>query len=126
MSLFSNLKEKVAHYLEVNLRLLQLNFIKRTSNIMGYFIFLIIAMFCLFAMLLFMGFGLAEVFTYIANGSHIAGFFMTVGVYFLFILMLFGLRKRIIKIFASVFVAVLTESDDEDEEEEEKASKTDK
>lgn len=119
LNILSDLKDKVAHYLEVNLRLLQLNLIKRTSKVMGFFLFFIIILFVLFSILLFLGLGLAEVFTNIANGSRVAGFFMAMGSYFILILILFALRKSIVNGFANIFLPIFTEEDEDDAEDEE-------
>jgi len=118
MNIINEWKNKIAQYLNVQIKLIKLGFIERTSYLMGYFIFTIISLFFLLCMLLFLGLGLAEWFAAMVN-SRIGGFFMAIGAYFLLFLIFFGFRKMVIRFFASAFINVLTEHDDDDNEEKE-------
>jgi uncharacterized membrane protein len=114
MSIFNNLKEKVVEYIDVNIKLLKINLIERTSNIFGYLIYVIIVLFIVLAALLFFGFGLAELFTQLVN-SRTLGYFIALGVYLLILWILFASRRRIVKSFANSFIRIMTDQDDSDD-----------
>ena len=116
MNFISKLKEKLAHYIDVNVKLAKLNFIQHTSGILGYIIFLIICLFFAFSILLYLSMGLAAWFTVLVD-SRVAGFFMTVGVYILLLLLLFALRKNVVNFFTGSFIRIMTENDKDDDEE---------
>ncbi len=119
MSIFSDLKEKVTQYVDVHVRLFKINLIGRSANLFSYFLFSLICLFIFFCVILFIGFGLTEVFIS-AGLSKMASFFVVIGIYFLLLLIVLGLRKKITRFFASGFIRVLTEGDNEDEEEKQK------
>jgi hypothetical protein len=126
MNLLKSLKDKIARYIDVNVKLFKINFIQHTSNILSYFIFTIVSLFLLLAILIFMGLGLAEVFTAMVN-SRIGGFFMVMGAYILLLIFIFGIRKWVIRGFAGAFIRILTEQDkDEEEEKVEEQTETEK
>ena len=113
MNILSQLKEKVTEYVDVYVRLFKINFIGRTSNLISYFMFAMINMLIVFCIVLFSGFGLVELF--VAMGvSKLASFFLTVGVYLILLLIVFGFRKRLTRFFASSIIRVLTEGDEEE------------
>jgi hypothetical protein len=62
--------------------------------------------------MLFMGLGITELFM-LAGLPKVVSFFLTVGVYFVLLLIVIMLRKNITRFFASVFINVLTEGDEE-------------
>lgn len=113
MNFINKIKDKIAQYINVNLDVLKLNAIAYMARVLGYFAFSIICMFLVFAILLYLGFGLTEWFTMLADGSRIAGLFMTVGAYILLILVIFALRKSIVRMFANAIVRVLTDDEEE-------------
>ena len=80
MGILAQLKEKIAGYANVYLKLIKLNFIGRTANIFSYFLFALICMFIFFCIILFIGFGLTEVFMD-AGLSKMGSFFLVVCVY---------------------------------------------
>ncbi len=123
MNFIDKWKDKITQYAEVRLRLIQINFIRRTSTILSHMIFTMIALLIFFAILIFLGFGLAEWYTVLANGSRVAGFFMAIGTYVLLLLIAFALRRPITKGFTGIFIRILTERDDEEEEEEKQEKK---
>jgi hypothetical protein len=114
MSFITKWKDKITEYIEVRVDLVKLSFIERTSHILGYLVFTFVILSLLLPILIFLGIGMSEVFTSLFD-SRIAGYFMTVGVYLLFMLILVLSRRSIITGFANIFVAKLTESDDDDE-----------
>lgn len=105
-------KNKIAEYLDANIRLAKLNFIQFTARVFGYLIFVMIGALLGFAILIYVGFSMAETFTVLADGSRIAGFFMTVGFYLLLVAILYWLRKPIIRSFTSKMIQVLSENPD--------------
>jgi len=118
MSIFSQLKDKVTQYVDVYVKLFKLNFIGRTANLLSYFMFSMIALFIVFCMLLFTGLGLVEVFV-LAGMSKMASFFLTIGIYFLLLLIVVGLRKPITRFFSSSIIKVMTDGDEEDDAKQE-------
>lgn len=117
MSLLDSLKEKITHYFDVYIRLAKLNFIERTSSVMGFLVFALINMFLFFCIMLFLGLGLVEV-SIVLIDSKLASFFIVIGVYLLIMLVIFMQRRKIIRFFASSFIKVLTEHDEDEEDEE--------
>ena len=115
--MFSELKQKVTRYIEVNIKLAKLSFIERSANVFSYFLFALICLFLCFCIFLFIGFGLTEVFIE-AGLSKMVSFFVVIGIYVLFLLIIVGLRKRITRFFSNGFVNVLTEGDDADKKKE--------
>jgi hypothetical protein len=113
MSIIGRLKEKIAQYVDVYIRLIKINFIGRTANLLSYLMFAMISLFIAFCIILFLGFGLVEVF--VALGlSKLASFFITIGIYLLLLAVVIASRKKITRFFASGIISVLTD-DDEDE-----------
>ena len=119
MSIITQFKEKITKYLDVYIKLFKINFIGRTANLLSYFMFAMISLFFLFCILLFLGLGLTEAFI-VAGLTKMSSFFLTIGVYFVFLVLLILLRKNITRFFSSAFIKVLTEGDEDEEEKEEK------
>lgn len=114
--LFSDIKEKVVKYIEVNISLFKINLIGKTSGLMSYFMFALIALFMLSCIILFLGFGLSEVF-FEAGLSRASSYFLTTGVYSLLLIIVVLLRKPIVGFFTNSIINVLTddvEAEDED------------
>ncbi len=116
MSVFSELKNKVTQYIDVNVKLFKINFIGRTANLLSYFMFALIAMLVAFCIILFLGFGLVESFILLGL-TKVASFFITIGIYFLSLLVIVGFRGKITRFFASGIIRVMTEGDEEEKEE---------
>ncbi|MBA3828789.1 MAG: phage holin family protein [Taibaiella sp.] len=108
MNVIKEIKEKIARYLQVHLRLLQLDIVERVSSILGNFAFLLVILFCGFAMLLFVGFALSEYFTDLLN-SRVAGRFLTVGVYLVLMIVCIACKRSVINFFSSIFVRSITD-----------------
>lgn len=122
LDFISKWKDKLLGYVATQVRIAQLSFIERVSGLMSYFIFAIILIFIVFGIFLFMGFGIAEVFTAMVN-SRIGGFFLAAACYVLLAGILIALRKKILKKLSDVFVNILTEKQVDDEEENKSVSK---
>lgn len=108
MNIFSTIKEKIAQYFDVYLKLAKVNFIKGSSNILSYFVFILICLFFVFCILLLLGLGLVECF-HAAGLSLVASFFITLGIYIVFLFIIIGLRKNIIQFFSGTFIRMLTD-----------------
>jgi hypothetical protein len=108
MNIFSSIKEKIAQYIDVYLKLAKVNFIKGASNVLSYFVFVLICLFLLFCILLLLGFGLVSIF-HTAGLSLVASFFITFGIYILFLLFIVGLRKHIVQFFSAAFIRMMTD-----------------
>lgn len=115
MGLFSDLKEKILNYVDVHIKLLKLNFISRTANVISYIIFSILCMFVIFCVMLFSGFVLAEGLTALGI-SKFFSFLITFGFFMLVLLILFASRKRIIRMLGNTFVSVLTDDTTDNKE----------
>ena len=115
MGILNQLKEKITQYLNVYIKLCMINFIGRSASLFSYFLFALICLFIAFCVILFIGFGLTEVFIE-AGLSKMVSFFIVIGIYILLLLIVMMLRKPITRFFASGFIRVLTEGDEEDEE----------
>jgi len=114
MGILSQLKDKVTQYIDVYIKLFKLNFIGRTASLLSYFMFAFIALLIIFCIILFTGFGLAEIF--IALGlSRLASFFAVVGIYLLLLVIAVACRRPITRFFASGIIRELTKGDEEDE-----------
>jgi hypothetical protein len=113
--IFSDIKEKVVKYIEVNISLFKINLIGKTSGLMSYFMFALIALFMVSCIILFVGFGLTEVF-FESGFSRTASYFLTTGVYCLLLVVIVLLRRPIIRFFANSVVDVLTEDERNDED----------
>lgn len=128
MSIFSQLKDKITQYVDVRVKLVKLTIIGRTANLLSYFMYALIAIFIFFCILLFSGLSIVE--GLIALGlSRVASTAITLGIYVLVMVLLFALRKSIIRSFSGAIIRILTEGDnkdDEDEEEDEKEKEKDK
>jgi len=119
MNFISKWKDKITEYVEVRVQLAKLSFIERTSHILGYLVFTFVILSLLLPILIFLGIGLSEVFTTLLD-SRIGGYFVTVGIYILLLVLLVAMRKSIINKFATVFIAKLSEGDEDDKPKEER------
>lgn len=117
LDFLTNWKDKVVEHVNVRFNLVKLNFIERTSNVLSYFIFTIIAIFLVFTVIILGGLGLAEWFSYLFN-SRTAGFFAAMGACVLILLILMGLRKAITNGFSNAFIKMLTAHDDDEDDEQ--------
>ena len=115
MGILSQLKEKVLSYVDVNIKLFKINLIGRSAKLFSYFFFALICLFIFFCIILYIGFGLTEVFVD-AGMSKMAAFFIVTGIYALLLVVVFACRKSITRFFATGFIRVLTEGDDEGDE----------
>ncbi len=120
MNFLQSWKDKATHFVDVRLNLAKLAVIERSSNVLGYLIYTFILLFLALAVFLFLGIGLQEWFTELADGNRIAGAFMTMGFYVLLIVLAVVLRKAVLGMFAGIFIRILTAGDDDDEEYEDR------
>lgn len=115
--MFSNLKEKISRHIQVRIDLVRLEVVERSSAVMSYLIFALICLFIFFAILLFVGFGIAEV-LYDMGMSRGASFLTTTGIYILLFVLIVLLRRSITGFFSDTFIGVMTEDDDDDIDEQ--------
>jgi H+/gluconate symporter-like permease len=114
MNLFTQWKEKASQFVDVRLSLAKLAFVERTSNVLGFIIYVFILLFLAIAVLIFLGISLQEMFSEWFD-SRVGGAFATLGVYLLLVGVVVGMRKTILNGFAGIFVRMLTAGDDEDD-----------
>ncbi len=111
MNFLAVIKEKIGEYAKAYLSLLKLNVVGKTASVVSYLMFFFIALFLLFAVIIFLGFGLTEGF--VALGlSRVGATFSTVGVFVFMLTLLFAFRKGITDYFAGVIISIMTEGDD--------------
>ncbi|MCW3121166.1 MAG: hypothetical protein JWQ38_658, partial [Flavipsychrobacter sp.] len=117
MNILATIKEKILEYLDVHIKLLKLNFIGQTSKVVSYFLFAFICLFIVFAIVLFLGFGLTE--TFMALGlSKLASFFVTIGVYILMLTIVISCRRGITRFFASGIISAMSSDEDKKKDKE--------
>lgn len=115
MGIFSSVKDKITGYIDTRVRLIKLNLIGHTARVMSFIFFALVTLFIIFAIILFLGFGLTEVF--VANGfERYAAMFITVGIYVGLLVIVLLLRKPFTKFFAGTVINVMTENGEDDEE----------
>jgi hypothetical protein len=116
MSFISNFKDKIAQSIGDKIDTVKLSVIDKVSAVLGYLLFVFIAIFIAMSVLIFLGIGLGEVF-YQWMDSRPGAFFATAGVYILLVVLLFIFRQNVVDGFASVFIKMLTDQgDDEDDD----------
>ena len=125
MDFINKWKDKIAHKIGDKIQTIKLDFIDKTSNVMGYLLFSLMALFCSLAVFLFLGFGLAEWFAGLLD-SRAGGYFATAGVFVLLIGMLFALSGRVLNMFAGIFIRILTKQEDDDDDEDAEKEKGNK
>lgn len=121
---FHALKEKITQYAQLRYEYVRLELIERVVNVMGYFAYIIVAIFLFFTALFFVSLGLAEWLSSLFQ-SKAAGYFSVAGIILLVTLIVFWKSKNIINYFASKMAMLLTrkkkpgkglgDSDEEDE-----------
>ena len=119
MQFFSKWIDKATDYIDVRVKLLQLSVVERTATILSYFGFLLIAMLISLLAFLFIGFGMAELFSELVS-SRAGGFFLCALMFVLFLLVILGFRRKIFHSFSAIFVQLLTDEEEDLDEEEEK------
>ena len=120
MDFLNKWKDKIAHYVDVRLRLFKLSIIERVSTILSYFIIVFILLFLSLSILIFLGVGLAEYLSSVVN-SRSAAYFIVAGIYLFFIILALLLKKTMSRGFQSIFIAMLTqksEAEDDDDDDD--------
>lgn len=108
-------KDKIIALVETKVRLMQLDFIERTSSLMSNFIFLLVFILLGFGVFLFVGLGLAELFSELL-GNKMLGYLISASFYLLIGVLLYLLRKRMLTKLSNMFISILTEKCDDDED----------
>lgn len=116
LQFFTAWKEKISQYLDVRFQLAKLTAIDRLSHVLGYIMLSFILLFLGVTLLIFIGLGLVETFTYFTD-SRIAGAFLTVLFFMLVLLIGVLARKGIVNAFAAMFIKIFTDPGDTDENE---------
>jgi hypothetical protein len=122
MNFINKWKDKIAQSIGDKVESVKLDFIDKTSGILGYLLFTFIAIFLLLAVLIFLGIGLGEVFSELLD-SRSGGYFATAGVYVLLVGLLFVFRTNVVDGFAGIFIKMLTHQNDDDDDDEDKDDK---
>jgi uncharacterized membrane protein len=115
MNLFGKWKDRATEYFDVRVQLVKLKFIQSASNVLSSLMFGFILLMVSISVLIFMGLGIMEVFTHLFD-SRIWGAFSTAGTFLILMLLLFAIRKSIMRSFAGIFIRIMTDPGDDDEE----------
>lgn len=115
LGFISKWKDKLADYVDMRVRLVKLDFIERTSQVLSFFTFTIVCFLLVLPILLFMGIGVAEFFANLV-GSRGGGYLIITGIYMLMLGLLFIYRKKFISKFTGLFIRVMTENEDEEDD----------
>lgn len=119
----SSIKEKITQYIQLRFELVRLEVIERLVNVMGYFAFMIIAIFFGFLIIFFVFLALAALLSQVFH-SAVTGYLCTALIVLLCSFFVFLFSKRIIRFFAGKMAWLLTRQKTgkqlelEDEEEE--------
>lgn len=103
----SSIKEKIAQYIQLRFELIRLEVIERLVNVMGYFAFMIIAIFLVFLIIFFVFLALAASLNHLFN-SEVLGYFCTAIIILLCSVFVFLSSKKIIRFFAGKMAWLLT------------------
>lgn len=122
MNVISKWKDKVAHYVDVRLSLLRLDFIERASTVVSYLILTFIALFISLAVLIFLGIGMGEAFAILVD-SRAGGYFITAGIFALLAIIMFLARQNIVNAFAGIFIRIMTAPSQHEEEQAKQESR---
>ena len=115
MNIFGSIKDAIAKYAEVYIKLLKVNVIGKTSGLVAYVMYMFIFLMLFFCATMLLGFTLVEGFC--AMGlPRVAAFSITFGVYLLLMVLLGTMRKSITRYFANTLIRILTEGDNENNE----------
>jgi hypothetical protein len=121
LNIFGKWKDKVADYVDARMKLMKLALVEQISGVMSYLLYILVLLFVLLAVFILVGIGLGEYMAEVVD-SRSGGFFITSGIFILFIFLLVALRKYIVRLFSGLFIGVLTsgkyESDDDDDDED--------
>lgn len=115
MSILDSWKEKIAHYIDVRLRLVKLAIVERVSGIMSYLILTFIVLFLGISILIFLGVAFAEYFAEVLD-SRSGAYLLTAGVFVLLFSSLFAFKKLIVRGISGVFIRILTDTDEDEED----------
>lgn len=107
----SSIKEKITQYIQLRFELIRLEVIERLVNVMGYFAFMIIAIFFFFLFIFFIFLGIAELLNEFFN-SYALGYACTAGIILVCAIFVFMSSKKIIRFFAGKLVWLLTKKKD--------------
>jgi cellulose synthase/poly-beta-1,6-N-acetylglucosamine synthase-like glycosyltransferase len=112
MNIFGSIKEKIAQYIDVYIKLLKLNLVEKSSVILSYFIFSCIGLFFVFCFFIMLTLGLVE--TFVESGiSKMGAYFLTSGIYVLLLLLLFVVRRGVTSSLTNVFISMFTDTKDD-------------
>jgi len=108
LNFISDWKDKITEYVDVRFQLAKLTAVDRLSHVLGYIMLSFILLFLAVTLLIFLGIGLVETFSYLTD-SRIAGAFLTVLFYVVLLLVGILARKAIVNAFAGIFIRIFTD-----------------
>lgn len=122
---FRSIKAKITQYVHLRYEELRLEVVERIVSVLGYFAFILIAIFLGFIGFIFLGIGLAEWLSIVFE-HRAYGYFATAGIFILVVILLSLFKKAIALSFAGKLAAILLSKkkrkkkarDDEDDDED--------
>ena len=111
-NLLDAVKELVRKYAANYLKLARITVLEKTASLLSFILFALIGIFLFFCILMFAGFGLAELFVEMGWGRMESVFAVT-GIYLLLLVLLVLLRKPVTRMFAGSVVRALTDDESE-------------
>lgn len=115
MNFFSKFTDKIAQYAKAQMDLIKLNFVQRVSGILSFLIFTVICLLFTLCIFIFMGIGLGEYFSALTD-SKVGGYLLSSACFLLLFVILIIARKRVVNIFADIFIRILTDQDNDEDE----------
>lgn len=115
MNIFGSIKDAIAKYAEVYIKLLKVNVIGKTSGLVAYVMYAFIFLLLFFCAMILFGFAVTEGLCALGL-PRVASFFITFGLYLLMMVLLGIWRRSITGFFTNTFIRILTEGDNENNE----------
>lgn len=114
-------RDKIIALVSTKVKLMQLDLIERSANVMSNLVLIFIFIFLGFGLFLFIGLGIAEFFSYLWD-SRIGGYFSAALMFLIIGVIFYALRKKLVYKLSNRFIQVLTEEQDIDAEKDKPSS----
>lgn len=99
---------KASDFIELKLEILKLTLIEKIALVMGFCMLIMFGISCTLCILLLLGMGLSHYFASL-TGSLTSAYFITTTIYLALMALALLMRKRLLKLFADLFVNLLTD-----------------
>lgn len=109
------IRSYLTRYVNLRFQEFRLEALERVVNVMGYLIFGAVVFFLGMVMFGFIAFGLAEYLCAVFD-SRTAGYFTVAGIFFLLMLLMLSIRKKIFNLIGGKILWILTKPKDDSDE----------